>query len=270
MRRAGKFGRLSLRSLRYGAAPGASGCQASARSLTGVTGPARVSASWYLTSCSRFGAAGSPSPTQLRSLSATAIDDRQLAAVVDEATKHVLEDKDLDPSFEAAADLTLVDAIGEGPSNLAAQNGAEPQAEASSMPQGLANPAVDVVPDVPDAAAAASAAAAGSTPDSEPAETVYSSHPVLQRYMQAHTVISQKLSEHKYYETREHKVDSLGMTEMNTVKRAWLNFTRARPDVLFSLPAEAVTPLLNQPLPYEEDKVGTCTKTRVYTASEFW
>ena len=135
------------------------------------------------------------------------------------------------------------------------------------MPQGLANPAVDVVPEVPEAAAASSAAAAGPVSDSEPAETVYSSHPVLQRYMQAHTAISHKLAEHNYYETRQHKVDSLSMTEMNTVKRAWLNFTRARPDVLFSLPAEAVRPLLLEPLPYEEDKVGTCTSRLVYTTA---
>lgn len=199
-----------------------------------------------------YGAAGPTCGTQLRGLSATAVDDRQLAAVVDEATQHVLDDKDLDPSFELAADLTLADAVGESPSDLSAANGAAPVPGLSSMPQGLANPAVDLVPEVSEVAAEAAAVAAG---DSMPADGVFSSHPVLQRYMQAHMVFSQKLAVHSYYETREHKVDSLSMKEMGTVKRAWLNFVRARPDVLFSVPAEAVTPLLVEPLPYEEDKV---------------
>ena len=41
---------------------------------------------------------------------------------------------------------------------------------------------------------------------------------------------------------------------MNTVKRAWLNFARARPDFMFSLPPHKIVALLQEPLPYEEDK----------------
>ena len=46
--------------------------------------------------------------------------------------------------------------------------------------------------------------------------------------------------------------------EMNTVKRAWLNFARARPDFMFSLPPHKVVALIQEPLPYEEDKVRPC------------
>ena len=44
---------------------------------------------------------------------------------------------------------------------------------------------------------------------------------------------------------------------MNTVKRAWLNFARARPDFMFSLAPHKVVALLQEPLPYEEVKVRT-------------
>lgn len=43
---------------------------------------------------------------------------------------------------------------------------------------------------------------------------------------------------------------------MNTVKRAWLNFARARPDFMFSLAPHKVVALLQEPLPYEEVKVS--------------
>ena len=43
---------------------------------------------------------------------------------------------------------------------------------------------------------------------------------------------------------------------MNTVKRAWLTFARARPDFMFSLPPHHIVALLQEPLPYEESKVG--------------
>ena len=173
-------------------------------------------------------------------------------ALIDQATNHVLADADLDPSFEAAADQVLADAVGEG-----AAEPEGPGAIAASISSGISSMAGSVEPGMPaPVAAAAAAAATGADTDAAPeADGVWSTNPVLQAYMEAHTAFSQKLAQHGYFETREHQADSLGMKEMGTLKRAWLNFTRSRPDVLFSLQAEAIAPLLMEPLPYEEGKV---------------
>ena len=88
------------------------------------------------------------------------------------------------------------------------------------------------------------------------AEAGYSTDPTLHRYMDSWAHFDKQLQQHNHYEEgRVHKLDSTAMNEMNKVKRAWLSLARARPDMLFSMPADKVSALVQQALPYQEVKV---------------
>ena len=181
-----------------------------------------------------FQAVRPPCSRQLRAQSSAADPGPSNDQLVDQAIKEILSERPSEAVVQHAADVALEEAT----QGEAAVTGIEPPTPATDLPlpaDGGAPPAASQAAPA-SASQAATAAAAGEVAGAAAAtapglgagtaaaavaeqptdaagqpDPLTSSNPALQQYLTAWGACSAKLSSHDFYETREHKLDSVSM-----------------------------------------------------------